>query len=195
MENVCQVEITGEVVTEPKKIMDYGIERIYEVTLRTKGHTCNDNDVILDYSVSCSQDVQVGAVIHATGELRTLKRRVKDHYSVKVYVFAKTVSLSDASDTTNHALVRGVLVQPPIMRKSFKDGVSDVTTMCLKAVRVREDKCSFIPVIMWNSLARLSAGIEVGKTVEVEGLVQSHKTHSGRLMTEVLARKVTIIDD
>lgn len=183
--NYAEVELEGKVLTEPKLLAEYGLERIYEVELEYKRNSGKTDRFILNYSTGVmSDDLQVGQFIKVTGSIRTSKF----DSIIKIYIMATTLDLLEGEPEVylNAVKVVGILTRTPNARKSYADENVDISDLTLKVER-GQHKVSYIPIVTWNNNARLVLDCEVGGTMTVVGRLQSHTTKNGYLMTEVTA--------
>ena len=193
----CLVKCDCRVISEPMVKADYGIEKIYESIVEIAGVGKKRNHVTLDYSNSIGVNLSEGDIIYIEGDIRSIRHRTEmDMSPLKVYLFANTIEIlpSDSELSKNSIELTGTVSNKPYIRKAFNNNKTDVAELTVKLMRT-ESRFSYIPVIAWNSLARLTVSLQKGESITLKGNIQSHYTSNGRLMIEVSAYSISKIDE
>lgn len=185
MKSFANIVITGKIITEPKVLVEYGLETIYEATVSYKRTSGKEDKFIINYSSGLSEMMNtdvVGKICNIRGELRTTKYE----NITKIYIKVREVEFLDVEPEVyeNNVRIQGILVREPRRRKSFADNETDIADLTIKVER-GQSKASYIPVIAWNNNARLTSKLNIDDVVNVNGRLQGHITSHGYLMTEV----------
>lgn len=190
-----KVIVDAEVISEPVLQATYGVEHIYEVIVRTKRISGAYDEFYVSYSNGLGVELHKGDFIFVTGDLRSIRVKLEGSGSItKVFVKASSIEVLDSEpeDYRNEVtLDGGELAKDVLLRKSFKDDNTDISTMIVKLDR-GYSKSSYIPCSAWNNNARLVADLKRGSKVNIIGRIQSHRTSNGRLMFEVSISFVSV---
>ena len=184
-ENYSKVTVMGEVQEEPRCIVKYGIEQIFETVITYKRTSGKTDTFVINYSAGTGVELHKGMFIHISeGTLRSTRYQG----ITKIYIKADVITVLDAEPEVyaNEVELKGILVREPKLRKSYADDRTDISDMVIRVPR-NQGKVSYIPVVAWNNNARLVLECTVGGTLTISGRLQSHTTGKGYLMTEVTA--------
>lgn len=193
----CLVNIDCRVISEPIIKADYGIEKIYECCVSVPGTNGKMNNITLNFSNSVNCEIKEGTNLYVEGDIRSIRHKTESlNNPLRVYIFGTNITKlpDDADLTRNQIEMTGIVSNVPRLRKAFNNDNIDVSELTVKLVRA-ENRFSYIPVVAWNSLARLTANINRGDRVRLKGNIQSHYTLQGRLMIEVSAYSISIITE
>ena len=184
-ENYSKVTVMGEVQEEPRCIVKYGIEQIFQTIISYKCLSGKTDTFVINYLSGTGVEHYKGMFIHISED--TL-RSTRYQSITKIYIKADVITVLDAEPEVyaNEVELKGILVREPKLRKSYADDRTDISDMVIRVPR-NQGKVSYIPVVAWNNNARLVLECTVGGTLTISGRLQSHTTGKGYLMTEVTA--------
>ena len=182
MSDMANVKITGRVITEPKELISYGIETIYEAVIEYKRTSGNCDKFVVNYSSGLGIEIKNGTLLDISGSVRTTKYE----NITKIYIKIDKAEVLEQEPPiyNNEVILKGVIAKEPKIRKSYKDNDTDIADLTVKVVR-NQTKLSFIPVVVWNSNARLAVTLKKDDEIAIKGRLQGHTTKNGYLMTEV----------
>lgn len=183
------VNLDCKVETEPTQQASYGLDKIYEFVGSCKRESGKVDKFKIQFSSGTfSDELKVGDFIHISGELRTIKVFSKEDNKkfTRVYIHATSLKIiSEPKVYVNSIVIKGYpLAKDATPRKAYSDDSIDVTELVIQVPRSR-NKISYIPCTTWNNLARLSANLEKGDIISINGRLQSHIIANGSILVEV----------
>ena len=103
------------------------------------------------------------------GQLRSFNNKTGPGNRLVISAFAHTLSPSSGEDL-NCIRLRGVLCKPPVLRRTpLGRSISDM----MLAVNRRYGRSDYLPCIAWGQVAMLTARLDVGSPLSLEGRIQS----------------------
>lgn len=152
------IEIAGEVV---------GInETLYSVeVMRTSGNS----DIIL--CQTCGNCAEIGDIVHIKGTIKSTY--YKKHLIVYVDVEDLHIMSESIIPTTNKALLSGIVVMNPYMKRSTLNKILICNSM------IFTDGRNYIPFIAWGSNAHILNDMKCGTRIEIEGRFQRRIYNNG----------------
>ena len=180
------------VLTKPKEVKTYGIEVIYAVDVEFQSTKTKKGVININYSNSLGLELKPGDNLRIKGDLRSIRVdsselgvEVKEDSTEpvikprKVYLLIREIEKLDKlpEDMLNVINFENLLVtSKPVTRKSYTDDTMDITSFKVRSER-NKDKSSVLFCTAWNSLARLTADMEVGVRITGQGNLQSRYSH------------------
>lgn len=189
---LCEVMLDCVVLTKPKEVKTYGIEVIYAVDVEFQSTKTKKGVININYSNSLGLELKPGDNLRIKGDLRSIRVdsselgvEVKEDSTEpvikprKVYLLIREIEKLDKlpEDMLNVINFENLLVtSKPVTRKSYTDDTMDITSFKVRSER-NKDKSSVLFCTAWNSLARLTADMEVGVRITGQGNLQSRYSH------------------
>ena len=189
---LCEVMLDCVVLTKPKEVKTYGIEVIYAVDVEFQSTKTKKGVININYSNSLGLELKPGDNLRIKGDLRSIRVdsselgvEVKENSTEpvikqrKVYLLIREIEKLDKlpEDMLNVINFENLLVtSKPVTRKSYTDDTMDITSFKVRSER-NKDKSSVLFCTAWNSLARLTADMEVGVRITGQGNLQSRYSH------------------
>ena len=189
---LCEVMLDCVVLTKPKEVKTYGIEVIYAVDVEFQSTKTKKGVININYSNSLGLELKPGDNLRIKGDLRSIRVdsselgvEVKEGSTEpvikprKVYLLIREIEKLDKlpEDMLNVINFENLLVtSKPVTRKSYTDDTMDITSFKVRSER-NKDKSSVLFCTAWNSLARLTADMEVGVRITGQGNLQSRYSH------------------
>lgn len=189
---LCEVMLDCVVLTKPKEVKTYGIEVIYAVDVEFQSTKTKKGVININYSNSLGLELKPGDNLRIKGDLRSIRVdsselgvEVKEDSTEpvikprKVYLLIREIEKLDElpEDMLNVINFENLLVtSKPVTRKSYTDDTMDITSFKVRSER-NKDKSSVLFCTAWNSLARLTADMEVGVRITGQGNLQSRYSH------------------
>lgn len=137
--------------------------------------------------------IELGDCVSIIGAVTT--RNWRNHLSVRVS--PEVMTITEPVGCTNEVELDGYVARPPYTKEICES--EKVITDFLIAINQGE-KSDYVPVILWNRLARMSSNLECGKRIHITGRFQSREyikpKEDGTLLEkvayEVSGRKIWI---
>ena len=197
--STCNLTLDVKIISEEAiQIKDFGMEKIFEITgeyLRTSGKT---DKFIIDYSDGLMITPKKDDFIRISGSLRNIMVSTEEGITYpKVYVLAKSITLLDEEPEIylNEIKFNNVtLINTPEVRKSFTDGVTDITDIKIRVQR-NQEKFNIFKCTSWNNNARLISNQDKGAILDIIGRIQSKSLKNGGLRTEVSINSISIVKE
>lgn len=187
------VYVDGKVCSDAELISDYGLEKIYRVDLAIKRLSGVEDIIAVHYSNSVTGELlRAGDYYSVEGDLRSVHVRGDRHG--RLYIYASSLSLLDQEPRDYRNLVKGYgrLCCDPVFRTKRNDAKVAITDLMVGVSR-GSNKWSYIPVVAWNSKARVCTLLRRGDVLCLEGRLQSHSR--GILSREeVSIYKIDLVD-
>ena len=196
IKSTCNVVLDIKVISEsPVQIKDFGMEKIYEITgeyVRTSGKT---DKFIINYSDGLTTQPKFGDFITINGTLRNIIVNEESgvHYT-KVYVLARNITILDSEPDIyqNEITLDNVeLLNTPSVRKSYTDGITDISDIRIRVQR-NPEKFNVFKCTSWNNNARLISNQDKGAILDIIGRIQSKSLKNGGLRTEISINSIVI---
>lgn len=191
-----RVTLTGRVVDELEfSHKTYG-ENFYLITLGVARKSGYEDRIPLMISerLIWSMDLQPGAKISVTGQIRTYNQQVDGKNHLVIVVFVKELEWADQDDRmVNSVVLEGFVCKLPVRRTSpLGREICDI----MLAVNRMYNKSDYIPCIAWGRNAVFGGELAVGTKISIEGRIQSRQyrkyNEDGELM-EKTAYEVSIM--
>ena len=110
-----------------------------------------------------------GKQLALEGQLRSFNNRTGPGNRLVISAFAQTLHPC-TGEAVNRIRLRGVLCKPPVLRRTpLGRSISDM----MLAVNRRYGRSDYLPCIAWGQVAMLTARLDVGSPLMLEGRVQS----------------------
>lgn len=114
-------------------------------------------------------ELEAGAPVRVTGELRSFNNKTGIGNRLILTVFTRSIDLWDGPDE-NRITLTGAICKAPVLRSTpMGREICDI----LLAVGRRYHRSDYIPVIAWGLQAREAAMADVGDRLTVQGRLQS----------------------
>ena len=170
-----RARLTGTILTELEfSHKTYG-ENFYLLTLgivRKSGYE-DRIPLMISERIIWNMDLQPGAVISVTGQIRTYNQQTdgKNHLIIVVFVKELDWAEEDAA-MVNSIILEGYICKPPVRRTSpLGREICDI----MLAVNRMYNKSDYIPCIAWGRNAVYAGELGVGEKISMEGRLQSRQ--------------------
>ena len=176
MENKNFVNLSGQVVTEPKLIEVDGKDnkKIQFWEMKVEAPRLSGEVDVLPVTIPCKSNVEIkkGDFIKVSGLFRSWDKVVDGKIKLRLYVAGRTYSVSKTPFADeNSVLLQGFIVKPVQFRLTpFGREIADIFI-----ANNGHNLTSYIPCIVWGKNARFAAGIEMGSQIEITGRIQSRE--------------------
>lgn len=170
--NNNMVELSGEVVGDPKFSHDMYNEAFYEFDLKVMrlSDTFDVIPVTVSEKLLFDNDIRAGKKISANGQFRSFNKMEDGKSKLMLTMFVRDLKPFDENLNPNKIDVTGYICKEPIYRTTpFNREICDV----LLAVNRNYNKSDYLPCIAWGRNARFVKSLQVGDKVTVSGRIQS----------------------
>ena len=189
-----KVLLNAKVTSNPKVLLRYGMEAIYEVEVSFKRLSNKEDKFLLNYQSSLGVELKPDMYIDIEGELRSSSIQLETGKRfTKVFIFGKNISVLEYEPEkyVNKVIISNAeLIRTPKLRKSYTDNSTDIADIKLRVLR-RENKESILSCSCWNNNARLVVTKHQGDRISIEGMLQSYKLSSGSFRAEVAVYSIS----
>lgn len=136
---------------------------------RLSGQTDHINVVIAEEKLAL---VSPAARLHVTGQLRSYNNRSGKGSRLVITALARTIEADDTGEDSNEITLGGAICKAPTLRRTpLGRDICDV----MLAVNRPYGRADYLPCIAWGAIAARVAERTVGKTLKLEGRVQSRR--------------------
>lgn len=163
--------VAGRIISAPEYSHEVMGEKFYDLILAVRRLSEQEDDIPVTVSDRLMQnaDLNTGAFIGVSGQLRSYNKIIGGKSKLVLRVFARELDEGDA-DNPNVIELEGFVCKPPVYRTTpFKREICDM----LLAVNRAYNKSDYIPAIAWGRNARYAGEFGVGDKVEITGRIQS----------------------
>ena len=174
--NINEIKLVGTIDAELTLSHTVMGEKMFSTFLRCE-RTSGTED-ILPIQISeriITTDLIPGDRVEITGEVRTYNKKEdgSNHASLKIFVFAQTISLTEKPRDVNDVHLSGYLAKKNPARKT---PLGRVIADVIFAVNRAYDRTSYIPCIYWGKNAEYEdEQLPIGTLLEQRGRLQSRE--------------------
>ena len=168
------VELSGEVLDDPKYSHEIFNESFYEFNLKVMRLSDSFDVVPVTISEKLLFDNKVakGKKISVSGQFRSFNKMEEGKSKLMLTMFVRELKAFDENQNPNKIEIVGYICKDPIYRTTpFKREICDV----LLAVNRNYNKSDYLPCIAWGRNARFVKNLQVGDKVSVSGRIQSRE--------------------
>lgn len=168
------VELSGEVLDDPKYSHEIFNESFYEFNLKVMRLSDSFDIVPVTISEKLMYDNKVakGEKISVSGQFRSFNKMEEGKSKLMLTMFVRELKPFDDKQNPNRIEIVGYICKDPIYRTTpFKREICDV----LLAVNRNYNKSDYLPCIAWGRNARFVKNLQVGDKVSVSGRIQSRE--------------------
>ena len=168
------VELSGEVLDDPKYSHEIFNESFYEFNLKVM--RLSDSFDVVPVTISekllFDNKVSKGKKISVSGQFRSFNKMEEGKSKLMLTMFVRELKAFDENQNPNKIEIVGYICKDPIYRTTpFKREICDV----LLAVNRNYNKSDYLPCIAWGRNARFVKNLQVGDKVSVSGRIQSRE--------------------
>ena len=165
--------LRGSVTSPPVYSHSVKEEKFFTFPIQTErlSGASDTINVLVSEQTLRNSEVDDGAAVEITGELRSYNNRSGTGSRLILTVLARTIAVSSEPDE-NRMLLRGTVCKPPILRKTpMGRQICDI----MLAVNRHYGRADYIPCIAWGQWALTASRLSVGDCITIDGRLQSRK--------------------
>ena len=165
--------LRGSVTSPPVYSHSVKEEKFFTFPIQTErlSGASDTINVLVSEQTLRNSEVDDGAAVEITGELRSYNNRSGTGSRLILTVLARTIAVSSEPDE-NRMLLRGTVCKPPILRKTpMGRQICDI----MLAVNRHYGRADYIPCIAWGQWALAASRLSVGDCITIDGRLQSRK--------------------
>lgn len=188
------VELSGEVIDNPKYSHEIYNEAFYEFSLKVMrlSDTFDIVPVTISEKLLFDNKIDKGVKISASGQFRSFNKMEDGKSKLMLTMFIRDLKPYDENLNPNKIEIVGYICKEPVYRTTpFKREICDV----LLAVNRNYNKSDYLPCIAWGRNARFVKNLQVGDKVVVSGRIQSReyqKRQDNGIMESHIAYEVSL---
>lgn len=168
------VELSGEVLDDPKYSHEIYNETFYEFNLKVMrlSDTYDIVPVTVSEKLLFDNDIRQGKKISTVGQFRSFNKLEDGKSKLMLTMFVRELKPFDANLNPNKIEIIGYICKEPVYRTTpFNREICDV----LLAVNRNYNKSDYLPCIAWGRNARFVRNLQIGDKVSVSGRIQSRE--------------------
>ncbi len=165
--------LRGSVTSPPVYSHSVKAEKFFTFPIQTErlSGASDTINVLVSEQTLRNSEVDDGAAVEITGELRSYNNRSGTGSRLILTVLARTIAVSSEPDE-NRMILRGTVCKPPILRKTpMGRQICDI----MLAVNRHYGRGDYIPCIAWGQWALAASKLSVGDSITIDGRLQSRK--------------------
>lgn len=126
-------------------------------------------NVLVERQLLQDLDPTEGSMIEVEGQLRSYNNHSGQGRKLVISVLARSIAVAEGPPE-NQVYLRGTLCREPVLRRTPLGREICDAMLAVERKYMRKD---YLPCILWGSVARMTAELEKGDTLELTGRLQS----------------------